>query len=195
MYNSHCLIIYPFSTSHFNSSWWCYPCILPLIFNIARSFRFFLDVKKTTSPCFTMRFAKAIPWDTNDMQKKLLACQILRRKFNWTFSSTQMFLFLQRHWDNPQRVFKQERSSVRHLSVRYIYSLVASLITTFTFHWTLYLIHNEWSRRLEKIKGSIECFFCYLGFDAIYSVSSILSSTFYLHPILVLCFLLAFYKN
>ena len=67
--------------------------------------------KKITSPCFTMCFAKTISWDTNDMRKKLLACQILRKKCSGTTSSsTQMLLFWQRHKDNPQRVFRQERS-------------------------------------------------------------------------------------
>ena len=39
-----------------------------------------------------------------------------------------------------------------------IYSLVASLIITLTFHCTLHLIHNEWSRRLEKRRGNMKCF-------------------------------------
>ena len=123
MYNSSCLILYPFPTSHLNLSWWSYLCILRLIFNIAWSFKFLSDGKKITSPCFTMSFAKAISWDTNDMQKKLLACQILRRKCNgMTFSSTRMLLFCQRHKDNPQRVYRHERSWVKNLSVRYIFS-------------------------------------------------------------------------
>ena len=55
-------------------------------------------------------------------EKKLLACQILRRKCSWTTSSsTRMLLFWQRHQDNSYRVFRQERSWVRHLSVRYIF--------------------------------------------------------------------------
>ena len=76
-----------------------------------------------------------------------------------------------------------------------IYSLVASLIITFTFHYTLYLIHNEWSRWLEKIRGNIKCFstlswswrnykcFVFLIFDILFS--SCISTMF----------LLAFYKN
>ena len=130
---------------------------------------FLSDGKKTTLPCFTMCFAKAIPWDTSDMRKKMLACQIFRRKCNGkTSSSTRMLLFWQRHRDNAQRAFRQEWSWVRNLSVRYIFSccfidnnarsLVASLIITFAFHCKLYLIHNEWSRRLEKIRCNIKCF-------------------------------------
>ena len=34
-------MIYPFPTSHLNSSWWSYPCILLLIFSIARSSKLF----------------------------------------------------------------------------------------------------------------------------------------------------------
>ena len=84
-------------------------------------------------------------------EKKLLACQILRRKYNGrTSSSTRMLLFWQRHKDNPQKNFWQKRS---YWEI-YLYdtcSLVASLIITLTFHCTLHLIPNEWSRKLEKI--------------------------------------------
>ena len=34
-----------------------------------------------------------------------------------------------------------------------IYSFVASLIITLKFHFTLYLIQTEWSKKLEKRKG------------------------------------------
>ena len=43
---TRCLIIYPFPASQLNSSWWSYPCILPLIFNIAWSFNFFVGRKE-----------------------------------------------------------------------------------------------------------------------------------------------------
>ena len=97
----------------------------------------------------------------------VLPCALLKCN-GTTSSSTRMLLFWQRHRDNAQRAFRQEWSWVRNLSVRYIFSccfidnntcsLVASLIITFAFHCKLYLIHNEWSRRLEKIRCNINCF-------------------------------------
>ena len=188
--------MYPFHAFHHNSSWWSYPCILPLISNITWSFKLFFRRKKIASPFFTVCFAKAIPWDTNDMRKKLLDCQLLQRKCNGTTSSsTWMLLFWQRHKDNPQKVFRQEQSWVRNVSVRYIFSCCLIEITS-TFYCTLYLIHNEWSRTLEKIRGNIKCFSTlFLALTQFISFSYILSSSFYLYHVLEPYFLLAFYKN
>ena len=124
MYNSSCLILYPFPTPHLNLSWWSYLCILRLIFNIAWSFKSFVGRKENHFNLFYHVFCQGDfmrhEWYA---KKKLLACQILRRKCNgMTFSSTRMLLFCQRHKDNPQRVFRQERSWVKNLSVRYILS-------------------------------------------------------------------------
>ena len=76
-----------------------------------------------------------------------------------------------------------------------IYFLVASLIITLTFHCTLYLSHNEWSRRLERIRGNIKCCSALSWPWCNWCISYISSSAFYLHHVLVLCFLFAFYKN
>ena len=74
-------------------------------------------------------------------------------------------------------------------------SLVASLIKTLTFQFALYLSHNEWSRSLEKMRGNIKCFYAILALTQFIGVLFILSLIFHLHYVLVLCFLLAFYKN
>ena len=75
MYNSRCLMIYPFLTFHLNSNWCSYPCILPLIFNIAWSFKSFVGRKENHCNLFyhvlgnSMRhvslsnIAKKVQWD------------------------------------------------------------------------------------------------------------------------------------
>ena len=157
MYNTCFLIIYPLPTSHLNSNWWSYPCILSLIFNIAWSFKFFVGRKENHFNLFYHVVYQGNSIRHEWCAKKLLVCQILQRTCNGTTSlSTQMLIFWQRHWDNPQRVFRQERSFKWEI---YLYdALVASLIITLTFHCTLHLIHNEWSRRLEKRRGNIKRF-------------------------------------
>ena len=116
--------------------------ILPLIFDMAWSFKF-----------FTLCFAKAVTWDSHEMRKNFLACQILQRKCNGnSSSSTWMLLF----WHRGTRTGGNDLEWETYLYD--ICSLVASLIIMLTFHCTLYLIHNKLLRRLEKIRGNIKCF-------------------------------------
>ena len=125
MYNLRCLIIYPFPTSHFNSSWWS---------------------------------MKAVPWNTNDLPKKFLACQLLRGKCNGATSSSTQILLFERGTSIILRELLDRNDLEWEIYLYDIYSLVDSLIITLIFHCTLYLIHNEWSRKLEKIRGNIKCF-------------------------------------
>ena len=62
--------IYPFPSSIFNSNWWYYPYILTLFVNKALWFKFLSDGKKIISPCFTICFAKVIPWVTMRFHEK-----------------------------------------------------------------------------------------------------------------------------
>ena len=80
------------------------------------------------------------------MQKKLLACQILRRKCNGMISSsTRKLLFWQRHKDKPQRAFRRKRFWVRNLSVRH--SVERVRIRSYGPHFSLIFPHSDWIRR------------------------------------------------
>ena len=132
--------IYPFPSSIFNSNWWYYPCILTLFVNKALWFKFLSDRKKIISPCFTICFAKVIPWVTMRFHekcyaKKMFACQILPRKGNGTSSITQILLFWQKNKDDPQRVFRLERSQLRNA---FFYCLIDN-----NGHIPLYIVFNS----------------------------------------------------
>ena len=140
-----------------------------------------------------MCFAKAIPWDTNDMRKKIVSLSNIVKKVQWetTSSNTQMLLFWHRH--NPQRVFRWNDLEWE-IYLYDIYSLVASLIINLTFHYTfIKFVTND--QEGAKKWGNKLFFYAILALTQFVSVSYILSLTFYLHHVLVLCFLLAFYKN
>ena len=139
MYHSSCLITYPFSTSVLNSYLWYYPCILPLVVNKIGWFKFFVKRKENHFTLFYKGHSMRNKWHT----KKMFARQMSQRKGNGTTSSTiRMLFFWQRNKDNL-KLSRQERSWVINLSIQYIFSFIASLITTFTFHFTLYLIQNK----------------------------------------------------
>ena len=154
MYNSRWLIIYPFPTSHLNWSWWSYPCILPLIFSIAWLFKFFVGQKENHFNLFYHVFYQGDSIRHEWYAKKFVTLSNIAKKVHETTFFNHSNVVILRYKDNPQRVFRRKRSWLRN----YIYFLVASLIITITFHCTLYLIHNECSRRLEKIRGNIKRF-------------------------------------
>ena len=97
--------------------------------------------KKINLPCFTINFAKVIPWDTK--KKKKMVC----------LSKITKVTFVKGH--------------------------IINNIITVTFHCTLYLIQNEWSKRLERKKSYLG----YLGLDKIYKcliyfIFNVLSSSY-----------------
>ena len=101
---------------------------------------------------------------------------------NTTSSSTRMLLF----WQRNNRIIFRESSDRNNLAWEiYLYDtypFVVSLIINLTFHGTLYLIQNKWSRRLEKGKDNINVFLRNLDLDAIYNcfiyfIFNILSSS------------------
>ena len=107
-------------------------------------------------PCVLLR---QFPETRMINEKTLLTCQILWRKCG----GERLLQALKWHYfGKGTRIILREfldRNDVELEIYLYdIYYLVASLIITLTFHCTLYLIHNEWSRRLEKIRGNINCF-------------------------------------
>ena len=130
-----------------NSYLWYYPCILPLVVNKIGWFKFFVKRKENHFTLFYKghsMFCKGHSMRNKWHAKKMFARQMLQRKGNGTTSSTiRMLLFWQRNKDNLLKLSRQERSWVINLSIQYIFSFIASLITTFTFHFTLYLIQNK----------------------------------------------------
>ena len=156
--NSSFLIIYPFPTTLFNSSWWSYPCILLLIFNKVGSFKFLSVGKKITSPWLTKYFAKTISWDTNDLRKDFFPAENCKESAMRRLLQALGFC----RFDRGIRILLKEFSDRNDFEwEKYhlcdIYSFVVSLIITFKFHCTLYLIQNEWSKWPKNRNGNIKC--------------------------------------
>ena len=153
--NSSFLIIYPFPTTIFNSSWWSYPCILLLIFNKVGSFKFFISRKEN------------LGWQSILLRQFLETRMICEKIFPAeNCKESVMGRLLQALgfccFDRGTRILLKEFSDrndfeweIYHLCD--IYSFVASLIITLKFHCTLYLIQNEWSKWPKNRNGNIKC--------------------------------------
>ena len=126
-------------------------------------------------------------------EKKLLACQILWRKCN----GRRLLQTLKCCYFDIGIILREflDRNDLEWEIYLYdIYSLVASLIINLTFHYTFIKFVTNDQEGAKKWGNKL--FFCaILALTQFVSVSYILSLTFYLHHVLVLCFLLAFYKN
>ena len=121
MCNSRCLIIYPFPASQLNSSWWSYPWILPLIFNIAWSFNFFVGRKENHFTFLYHVFCYGDSMRHKWYAKKIVSLSNTAKKLQWDdlFKRSNV---VTRHKDNSQRAFRQERSWVRNLLARNIFA-------------------------------------------------------------------------
>ena len=125
MYNSRCLMIYPFLTFHLNSNWCSYPCILPLIFNIAWSFKSFVGRKENHCNLFYHVLGNSM---------RHVSLSNIAKKVQWDdfFKQSNVVILTE-----AQGIL--ERNDLEWEICLYdIYSLVASLIITLTFHYTLY---------------------------------------------------------
>ena len=112
--------------------------------------------------CFTVCFAEVIPWDTKYMPKNSLPVKYWKERAMGRLLQTLKCCCFDRRTKIILREFSHRR--VRNLSIR-LYSFIASLIKTLTFHCTLYFVQKEQVTQ----KSDIKYLFTLLGLDPIYT--------------------------
>ena len=139
--------------------------------------------------CVLLCFAEVIPWDTKYMRKNSLPVKYWKERAMGRLLQTLKCCCFDRRTKIILREFSHRR--VRNLSIR-LYSFIASLIKTLTFHCKLYFVQKEQVTQ----KSDIKYLFTLLGLDPIYTyVVYVIFNVLFSSCISAMFFILAFHKK